>query len=157
MTITMPAPTFAPTRDSTTWSPGPGYVEILPAAWARPFAHDQFEVVVLTSADEQDGLPALASGVLSETLLLLADYWMHNPGELRLLAIADLLQLREIGPEHPVLGHAEARLGHRRYEIQPEAWTALGLTADDAVAADLATHTVIGDPPVAIDAADLPF
>ncbi|WP_410646251.1 hypothetical protein [Amycolatopsis sp. cmx-4-54] len=91
------------------WSPGPGYDELLTArAWTRRLGSDEYEVVIVTGVGEDGHGPALTSGVLSETLVSLADYWLDNPAELRLLVSAGLLQRHDISPEHPALARATA-------------------------------------------------
>ncbi|OXM57051.1 hypothetical protein CFP71_09960 [Amycolatopsis thailandensis] len=86
------------------WSPGPGYAELLiPTAWVRPLGADECEVVIVGDADALGDEPVLLSGVLSATLVSLADYWLDSPAELRLLVHRGLLQSHAISAEHPAL------------------------------------------------------
>ncbi|RSM68695.1 hypothetical protein DL991_41230 [Amycolatopsis sp. WAC 01375] len=96
------APAFD--RAPSPWSPGPGYTELLtPGAWSRQLGADEHEVVIVTTTHAGGGGPALISGVLSTTLVSLADYWLDNPTELRLLVETGLLQRHAVSPEHPTL------------------------------------------------------
>lgn len=91
-------------RHPAPWTPGPGYAELLtPMAWARPLGADECEVVIVRGTDDTGDGAALLSGVLSETLVSLADYWLDNPTELRLLVDTGLLHYRPISSEHPAL------------------------------------------------------
>ncbi|HEY3692096.1 MAG TPA: hypothetical protein VGL46_17665 [Pseudonocardiaceae bacterium] len=149
MTLAVSAPRH--TADSLAWIPGPGFIEALPVtAWIRPL-RGEFEVIVLTYSDEEGGQPALASGVLSDTVIRLADYWMTSPSELRLLVDAGLLTMTDLGPAHPAVAYAEAYVGQLGGDIRPESWTALGITPARDV------ETASGEFTPHFDEVDLPF
>lgn len=126
---------------SAAWSPGPGYVEVITAtAWVRP-SGSLFEVVVLTSAEEDGGQPALVTGTVTQDLLVLGGYWLVNPTELRGLVDAGVLDLRDIGHEHPVLAYCDTKIEQWGCGIQPGVWSALGLDAAAVAAAERAART----------------
>lgn len=136
MTLALVEPVTSAPRAA--WSPGREFVELQTAtAWARCLGPDRYEVVVLTSAAaDDDGTPAFAVGVLSEAMLLTANWWLTHPSELRRLIDAQLLRLDEVDAEHPVLDYAEACGAELRQGTRPGWWADLGFTSGDLLAAE---------------------
>lgn len=117
------------TADPNPWSPGPGYLALTVTAWARPHVRG-FEVVVLTSVTPDRGVPALACGIVEAGFMLLADTWVDDPTVLSELAAMSVLDLQEIGPDHPVLAHLDDHVAEFGCGICVDAWIALGLDPD---------------------------
>lgn len=124
MTITTPHQ-----HRTSTWSPGAGYRELMTGAWAR-LAGDEFEIVVLTAADAEGGVPALVTGTVPAATMLSADSWLAEPDLLRALVARKLLDMQVIGAEHPALRHVEQHAPELGCGVRPAEWVALGLELD---------------------------
>ncbi|CRK56956.1 hypothetical protein [Alloactinosynnema sp. L-07] len=114
---------------TATWIPAPGYRELMTGAWARP-SGGGYEIVVLTAADTEGGIPALISGTVSTLTMISADSWLQDPDLLRALAARGVLTMRIVGPEHPALRHVEHNARDLGCGVRPDVWVALGLELD---------------------------
>jgi hypothetical protein len=108
------------------WTPAPGYHELMTGAWVRP-ADGGFEIVVLTAADSDGGIPALVSGTVTTLTMLSADRWLADADLLRALAARGVLTMLVVGSEHPALLHVEHRVAELGCGVRPEQWVTLGL------------------------------